>query len=173
VLNSNKHIINKVFLEINTNSKEKGYYLKDNIDAFLQKEIFSFLENYFNELDSKKPSYSIQLEKLNIDIAINQNLDSEDFKGQILEKIAKQVEEIFEKEEQNIEGYKRIKPQEKEIESFFYFLETGTNAWWTTLNPDFKIVDDTTFDKILNDKTFPLGKCNPKTNCKNKVYQTI
>ena len=160
MLNSNKHIINKVFLEINTNSKEKGYYLKDNIDAFLQKEIFSFLENYFNELDSKKPSYSIQLEKLNIDIAINQNLDSEDFKGQILEKIAKQVEEIFEKEEQNIEGYKRIKPQEKEIESFFYFLETGTNAWWTTLNPDFKIVDDTTFDKILNDKTFPFKWAN-------------
>lgn len=160
MINSNKHIINKVFLEINTNSKEKGYYLKDNIDAFLQKEIFPFLENYFNELDSKNPSYSIQLEKLNIDIAINQNLDFEDFKEQILKKITKQVEEIFEKEEKNIEGYKLIKPQEKEIESFFYFLETGTNAWWTTLNPDFKIVDDATFSEILNDETFPFKWAN-------------
>ena len=157
---SNKHIINKVFLEINTNSKEKGYYLKDNIDAFLQKEIFSLLENYFNELDKKNPSHSIQLDKLNLDIAINQNLDFEDFKEQILKKITKQVEEIFEKEDANIEGYKLIKPQEKEIESFFYFLETGTNAWWTTLNPDFKIVDDTTFGEILNDETFPFKWAN-------------
>lgn len=160
MLNSNKHIINKVFLEINTNSKEKGYYLKDNIDVFLQKEIFSFLENYFNELDSKNPSHSIQLDKLNLDIAINQNLDFEDFKEQILNKITKQVEEVFEKEEKNIEGYKRIKPQEKEIESFFYFLETGTNAWWTTLNPDFKIVDDTTFGEVLNDETFSFKWAN-------------
>ncbi|GAA6769252.1 hypothetical protein AAFH68_52200 [Flavobacterium sp. CGRL1] len=99
MLNSNKHIINKVFLEINTNSKEKGYYLKDNIDVFLQKEIFSILENYFNELDSKNPSHSIQLDKLNLDIAINQNLDIKDFKEQILKKISRQVEEVFEKEE--------------------------------------------------------------------------
>ncbi|WP_343696928.1 contractile injection system tape measure protein [Flavobacterium sp.] len=152
----NKHIINKVFLEINTNSKEKGYYLKDNIDAFLQKEIFSFLENYFNEIASKKPSHSIQLDKLDIDIAINQNLDFENIKDQILKKVTKQVEEVFEKEDKNTEGYKLINAQEKEIESFFHFLETGTNTWWTTLNQDFKIVNDTTFNEILNDETFSL-----------------
>lgn len=160
MIHSNKHIINKVFLEINTNSKEKGYYLKDNIDAFLQKEIFPYLETYFNVLDSKNPSHSIQLEKLNIDIAINPNLDFEDFKQQILKRIAKQIEEVFEKEEKNIEGYKLIRPQEKEIESFFYFLETGTNAWWTTLNHDLKIFDDTAFDKVLNDETFSFKWAN-------------
>lgn len=152
--NLDKHIINKVFLEINTNSKEKGYYLKDNIDAFLQKEVFTLLENYFNEVDSKNPSHSIQLDKLNLDIAINQNLDFENFKEQILKKIIKQVEEVFEKEEKNIEGYKLINSQEKAIESFFHFLETGTNAWWTTSNHDFKVVNDTTFDEILNDESF-------------------
>ena len=154
MVSNSKHIINTVFLEINTNSKEKGYYLKDNIDAFLQKEIFSLLENYFNELDSKNPSHSIQLEKLNIDIAINQNLDFEDFKEQILKNISKQVEEVFEKEAKNSDGYKRIKPQEKEIERFFHFLETGTDTWWTTLNNDFKIIEDKTFIEILNDKRF-------------------
>jgi hypothetical protein len=154
--NLNKHIINKVFLEINTNSKEKGYYLKDHIDAFLQKEIFSFLENYFNELASKNPSHSIQLDKLNLDIAINQNLDFETIKEQILKKVTKQVEEVFEKEDKSTEGYQLINAQEKEIESFFHFLETGTNIWWTTLNQDFKIVDDSTFNEILNDETFSL-----------------
>ncbi|AOC97065.1 hypothetical protein BB050_03987 [Flavobacterium anhuiense] len=152
--NLDKHIINKVFLEINTNSKEKGYYLKDNIDAFLQKEVFTLLENYFNEVDSKNPSHSIQLDKLNLDIAINQNLDFENFKEQILKKITNQIKEVFEKEDKNIEGYKLIKPQEKAIESFFHFLETGTNAWWTTSNHDFKVVNDTTFDEILNDESF-------------------
>ncbi|PXY46377.1 contractile injection system tape measure protein [Flavobacterium hydrophilum] len=151
---SNKHIINKVFLEINTNSKEKGYYLKDHIDVLLQKEIFSTLEKYFNALDSKNPSHSIQLEKLNLDIAINQNLDYKDFKEQILQKITKQVEEVFENEGTNLEGYKLIKPQEKEIERFFHFLETGTDAWWTSLNNDFKTVDDSTFDEMLHDETF-------------------
>jgi hypothetical protein len=152
--NLDKHIINKVFLEINTNSKEKGYYLKDNIDAFLQKEVFTLLENYFNEVDLKNPSHSIQLDKLNLDIAINQNLDFENFKEQILKKITNQIKEVFEKEDKNIEGYKLIKLQEKEIESFFHFLETGTNAWWTTSNHDFKVVSDTTFDEILNDESF-------------------
>jgi hypothetical protein len=160
VLNSNKHIINKVFLEINTNSKEKGYYLKDNIDVFLQKEIFSILENYFNELDSKNPSHSIQLDKLNLDIAINQNLDFKDFREQILKKISRQVEEVFEKEEKNIEGYIRINPQEKEIEGFFHFLETGTNPWWITLNNDFKIIEDKTFNEILNNKNFSFKWAN-------------
>ncbi len=164
MLNSNRHIINKVFLEINTNSKEKGYYLKDNIDAFLQKEIFSVLENYFTELNSKNPSHSIQLDKLNIDIAINQNLDFKDFKEQILKNITEQVEEVFEKEEKNSEGYKRIKPQEKEIESFFHFLETGTNPWWITLNNNFKIVEDKTFDEILNDDTFSFKWTNAVQN---------
>ncbi|WP_163397779.1 contractile injection system tape measure protein [Flavobacterium fluviatile] len=152
--NSNKHIINKFFLEINTSSKEKGYYLKDNIDGFLQKEIFSFLENYFNALDSKNPLSSIQLEKLDIDIAISPDLDFEDFKYQILKKITIQVEEVFENKEKNIEGYKLIKSQQKDIDSFFHFLETGTNAWWTTLKQDFKIVDDTIFDEVLNNKNF-------------------
>lgn len=154
MVSNSKHIINTVFLEINTNSKEKGYYLKDNIDAFLQKEIFSLLENYFNELDSKNPSHSIQLEKLIIDIAINQNLDFEDFKEQILKNISKQVEEVFEKEAKNSEGFKRIKPREKEIERFFHFLETGTDTWWTTLNNDFKIIEDKIFIEILNDENF-------------------
>lgn len=154
MLNSNKHIINKVFLEVNTNSKEKGYYLKDHIDAFLQKDIFSYLETYFDELDSKNPSRSIQLEKLNIAISINQNLDFEDFKEQLLKHITKQVEEAFEKKATNTEGFKVIQPKEKEIESFFHFLETGTNPWWNTLNNAFKIVDDTTFDEILNDESF-------------------
>ncbi len=158
--NSSKHIINKVFLEINTNSKEKGYYLKDNMDAFLQKEVFAFLESYFNKLDSKNPSHSIQLDKLNLDIAINQNLDFEDFKNQILKKITTQVEEVFENENATIEGYKLIKPQEKEIESFFYFLETGTNAWWKTSNHDAKIVDDAVFDEILNDENFAFKWTN-------------
>ncbi|MBE8726507.1 contractile injection system tape measure protein [Flavobacterium hungaricum] len=154
MVSNSKHIINTVFLEINTNSKEKGYYLKDNIDAFLQKEIFSLLENYFNELDSKNPSHSIQLEKLNIDIAISQNLDFEDFKEQILKNISKQVEEVFEKEAKNSDGFKRIRPQEKEIERFFHFLETGTDTWWKTLNNDFKIIEDKIFIEILNDEKF-------------------
>lgn len=160
MINSSKHIINKVFLEINTNSKEKGYYLKDNIDSFLQKEIFSILETYFNELDSKNPLQSIQLEKLNIDIAINPDLDLEDFKNQILKEITKQVDEVFEKKDKNIEGYKVTNAQEKEIESFFYFLETGTSAWWTTFNHDFRIADDTIFEKVLNDETFAFKWSN-------------
>ncbi|WP_230406370.1 contractile injection system tape measure protein [Flavobacterium fluviale] len=159
-------MINTVFLEINTNSKEKGYYLKDNIDAFLQKEIFSLLENYFNELDSKNPSQSIQLEKLNIDIVLNQNLDFEDFKEQILKNISKQVEEVFEKEAKNSEGFKLIKPQEKEIERFFHFLDTGTDTWWITLNSEFKIVEDNIFSEILNDETF-------SSKWKNTVQKTI
>ncbi len=154
MLSSSKHIINKVFLEINTNSKEKGYYLKDHIDAFLQKEIFSFLEYYFDELDSKNHSHSVQLENLNIDIAINQNLDFEDFKEQILKNITKQVEEVFEKKDGNTEGYKVIKKQEKETKSFFHFLETGTNTWWTTSNHDFNAVKEKTFDEVLNDENF-------------------
>ncbi|KAF2326609.1 contractile injection system tape measure protein [Flavobacterium ginsenosidimutans] len=158
--NLNRHIVNKVFLEINTNSKEKGYYLKDNIDAFLQKEVFAILENYFNEVDSKNPLHSIQLDKLNLDISINQNLDFENFKEQILKKITKQVEEVFEMEDANVEGYKLVKPQEKEIERFFHFLETGTNTWWTTLDNDFKIIDNKIFIKIINDKTFSLKWIN-------------
>ena len=45
-----KHIINKVFLEVETNSNEVAHKLKDNLAVFFKHQVFPKIENYFENV---------------------------------------------------------------------------------------------------------------------------
>ena len=146
VNNSNLHIINKVVLEVNTSSNEKGYYLKDNLDVFLKKELFPILETYFDSLAIENPQQTIRIEKLDINFSVDNNLEFEDLKKQIINNVRAQLVANIQK---NFNSHDRIENDQKALENVFHFIETGTNPWWNS----FESRLDIDFEKELNNST--------------------
>ncbi|MCC9018703.1 contractile injection system tape measure protein [Flavobacterium lipolyticum] len=124
------HIINKLFLEVNTQSKEKAYYLKDHLDTFLKEELLPLLEAYFDTLHTQIPLYSIQIEKLDLDLSVAPELNFNALKLEILNQLQKQIEDQIQKGFPDTQRYKLINREEKNSDEFFIFLETGTSPWW-------------------------------------------
>ncbi|OHT43391.1 contractile injection system tape measure protein [Flavobacterium tructae] len=164
------HIINKLFLEVNTQSKEKAYYLKDHLDTFLKEELLPLLEAYFDTLHTQIPLYSIQIEKLDLNLSLAPELNFNALKLEILNQIQKQIDDQIQKGFPDTERYKLMNREEKNSDEFFIFLETGTSPWWvitsdnnygngngksnvkgnTPLGPE----EDPQLQKNIGDKTF-------------------
>lgn len=151
---ANKHIINKLFLEVNTPSKDKAYYLKDHLNAFLKEELFPLLETYFDTLDSKIASQSIQIEKLNMDFSVASDLDFNSIKLEIMNQFQNQIEKQIDKGFPDTKNYTLLNKKEKNINEFFSFLETGTTPWWVISKNILDVNSINPFEKIISDKAF-------------------
>lgn len=150
---SNIHIINTFFLEVNTPSKQKGYYLKDHINTFLKEELFPLLETYFDALDKKIQSKSIQIESVDMDISIHQDLDFNAMKLEILDQFQKQIGKQIETDFADAENYTVLNKKEKDENEFFNFLEYGKNAWWKNTQ-DRSENKEMQFEKLINEESF-------------------
>lgn len=131
---TDSHIITKLFLELNTHSKEKAYYLKDHLDTFLKEELLPLLETYFDTLDTKIPLHHIQIEKLDLNLSVGDELDLNTVKLEIVNQFRKQIEEQLEKGFPDTNQYKLIDRKDRKRDEFFAFLETGTSPWWAVSN---------------------------------------
>ncbi|WP_346985759.1 hypothetical protein [Chryseobacterium sp. POE27] len=55
------HIIQKVFVEITVNNKEKAYCIKDDINSFLSIDVFPEIEKYINGIEQKLAGHTLQI----------------------------------------------------------------------------------------------------------------
>ena len=149
----NTHIISKFFLEVNTTSKQKGYYLKDNINTFLKEELFPLLQTYFDTIDKKMQSKNIQIESLKMDLSINPDLDFNTIKLEIIDQFQKQISKQIETDFSDTKNYSVLSNKEKEINEFFSFLETGTNVWWLISRNTIESQENQ-FEKIIGESAF-------------------
>ncbi|WP_024769968.1 contractile injection system tape measure protein [Aquimarina macrocephali] len=131
--NLNKHIINKVFIEVKTDSKEKAYYFKDNIDMFIKEHVLPRLMTSFDDLGDENPDHFMQLERLDIELSIKPKQDlkglDENIVNQILKKIKKLKEENPYKTNKE-DALKLVKSDERQFEKLLHFLDNGTNSWF-------------------------------------------
>lgn len=153
---ANQHIINKMFLEVNTSSKQKAYYLKDNLNTFLKEEVFPLLEAYFDTLHDKMPLQSIQIEKLNIDFSMPADFDFSTLKIEIINQFQKQIEQQIDKGFPDTKNYTLISVKEKNINEFFSFLETGTTSWSALSKDILNLNTENQFEKMISEKAFCL-----------------
>ncbi|CAM1345295.1 contractile injection system tape measure protein [Tenacibaculum amylolyticum] len=130
MINSQEHIIQKVFVEIQTNSKQTAHELKNTIELFLQEEVFPEIENY---LDSEKygSEEMLQISNMTLDI----DLDTQCFnfhtsKEEIKEKLVTQLREKLEKPENHDVTVETKSVIKSKTDTFFYFLEHGELPWW-------------------------------------------
>lgn len=151
------HIINKVVVEVNANSKKTADVFKNSAEQFLQEEVFPEIENYlasFLEI-SREEDQQISKIMLNVNLSgKNIMLDikstREAIKTQIVEKLNAVIQQP-EIHEVSIVSKSKIASK---ADSFFYFLQKGTNAWWAQTNEEqafskallFEITEITNFE---------------------------
>ncbi len=142
-----EYTINKVTVDINTNSKKVADELKYSIDTFLTEEIFPLLESFFESVSSEEVIQLIP--KLNLDIDIkNQNfsINSKTSKRELKKQISDKLEEIsLQPEAYEVEIIEKTF-QDSKADSFFSFLETGTLSWWNATTGNFNFTKKDLFE---------------------------
>ncbi|WP_417799653.1 contractile injection system tape measure protein [Tenacibaculum sp.] len=152
-----EHTIHKVFVEVNTRSKKTAETYKNSIENFLQEEVFPAIENYFNsqEIDSKVFIQQIANLKIEVDIAnSNKSITSNSVKREIKEQLITKLKAVFKEPELHEVTIKTRTISESKLDTFFYFLEHGTTAWWNqkeektfTKKRLFEITENSSFEK--------------------------
>ncbi len=146
MIKSNKHIINKVYLEINTTSKEQGYAIKDNIDRFLKEHVFPQIESRFDSIDKSLKNDVIRIEKLDLNVTMNGDFKYDDvglkITNGIEEAVQEKMSEIIGKASADIDIDIFLSNKQSNFRAFFYFLEKGTTAWWSK-KESFTFLSDT------------------------------
>lgn len=149
------HIINKVFLEVNTNSSKKAFALKDNLGVFLKRELFPIVESYFDKQNTVLSGSTLRFNK--IDIEINQvdisNLNN--LKNSIVYQLKKRIDS----EIKNVTNYSEnqnelvvLSKNKSKQDAFIYFLKTGKKPWWQS--NIYKLFDEKGIKAIISETGF-------------------
>lgn len=155
-----EHSINKVILDVETNSKTVAYKLKDNLDMFLKNEIFPYLESYFNKATEKFSDNIIQIDQLTIEIQTTSTNDFIELKRKTKEAVTETINNILETPIiATNENVRVLDTNESNVNTLIHFLKTGTSPWWSNTNTQ-EITLEVLLKKVLTDK-------------KNKFHQEI
>ena len=133
-MNNSSHIIEKVFLEVETSNIKTANSIKDNINAFLMDELFPKLEKLFDKYNLSDTI--VRFDELNINISSEEpdNLDGikYDFESQIREKLEKyfnyeasEVKSELLNSEPIKSGIKKTSITNNSESIFLFFLENG------------------------------------------------
>lgn len=130
MINNDQYIINKVFVEVNTNSKKVANTFKNSVGHFLQEEVFPKIESYLASAIEISTKETQQISKITLDVNLdptNKLLDLKSTREEITTQILDKLAAVIEKPAiHDVEIISKSK-----ADAFFYFLQNGTNAWWT------------------------------------------
>lgn len=125
---SQNHIIGKVFLEINTNRKDKAEELKNNINSFLETHLFPQLEMLF---DGYGNDAIYRFEKIELTLSVdkweNMQLIPTEVTKQLLAEIKTNPPVEIENTKQNT---RIISENANSKELLLFFLENGFLPWY-------------------------------------------
>ena len=135
-----KHVIHKVYLELDTTSLDQAHHIKDNITDFLHAELLPELEKQIEQLDANMEDFAVQFSEVKLEIdADNITLDTtikdkikHAFEAQLIDQInSVKTNKQADTSDQATSESKPIKTKEAHaLETFITFLKTGTNPWW-------------------------------------------
>ena len=175
------HIIQKVFVEITVNNKEKAFSIKENINSFLSIEVFPKIEKYLNDLEDKLDHHTLQIPRLELNLDVkNSSLNSELkdkiaqlFKEELLE-IARPIEISGQEKESDSKAY-LIDNQEKMIQTFIFFLEKGNMPWWNSDRKEIALLDPTVFNVLILNNNFQkrITSILSKTNVQERIINQL
>lgn len=160
-MNKNKHIIEKIFLEIDTNSLKVANSLKNNCAMFIQNELLSLLENELNAL-SIDENEILQIEKLDISVSTDKNnadfASNSELKAALKKQIIISLNNALQQSKiktkiDDVEPNTIISGKEKDNNTLIYFLIHGEMPWWV-LKSDKSIFNYKNLSEIVLTKDF-------------------
>lgn len=156
------HIIQKVFVEVNTSQVKTATSIKNNISLFLREKLFPELESVLARYDV--PEIVVRLDELNVDLYI-QNWETQGLiKSELINRIEAQLkvclpkahseqfgESSFEREKQLSENISVIKNLE---EIFLFFLQNGYFPWYGNVKQMQLFISNNNWHKSFEDIAF-------------------
>ncbi|WP_297087445.1 contractile injection system tape measure protein [uncultured Draconibacterium sp.] len=147
---ANRHIINRVFVEVETSSEQEANWVKNNSGSFFQDDVLPSVERLFERYDLGQ---TFRFEKLKLAVHAETATDLESIRQAIESQLENKLLQLrnaknFEQEMANVEGQtesfitknersnegKWIDPDADEQEVFLYFLLTGNLPWHARRN---------------------------------------
>lgn len=149
------HIIQKVFVEVNTDTSAKAYDIQLNSQSFLEKHVFKVVEEYISRLEARTKNWSVQIEKIELDLQLIEGTLGE---VELKESVENQLDTIFEPVLRDIELnatenssealFTPVLPSEEKVtleereqlsilspkarreKTVLHFVKTGRTPWW-------------------------------------------
>lgn len=134
MVSTQKHIIHKVTVDVETKNERAAFQLKDTIDVFLKEDIFPSIEAYFSSLEEKFQEQTIQISELNIDVNSSGNNDFRELKEEIKKQAFKEFEKIIKSPKIENDKVAFLNANQSEERALLYFLEKGIPPWWNGSN---------------------------------------
>lgn len=121
------HIIQKVFVEITVNNKEKASNIKEDINSFLSIDVFPEIEKYINTLEYELAGQTLQIPKLALNLDIKSSALDSELKDKIVQLFREELSEISlpaqglkQETEDGSKAY-LLDQQEKTVQAFLFF----------------------------------------------------
>jgi len=140
-LNRSNHIIEQVFLEVNTSKLETAHTIKDNIGEFLRNELFPRLEVLFDEFNLDETV--VRFDEINLDFSLSERLGLNEIKHEINVQLADRLRQHIkpfisnshlpnEKSKSHDAGLvgQKIPVTANQELVFLFFLENGFLPWF-------------------------------------------
>lgn len=154
------HIIQKVFVEITVNNKEKANSIKEDISGFLSIDVFPEIEKYINALEYPLADYTIHIPHLQLNLDVKNSSLNTELKDEIAQLFKEKMSEITapivsfnQKAESHSNAY-LIDNHEKTIQTFIYFLEKGDMPWWNSERKNFSFLEPAVFETLILSQNF-------------------
>ena len=148
-----KHIINKLQVDIQTNNSRSAFDLKDNINGFLKDDILPFLESYFSTVEEDLHSQVIQIPYLSVDVDTSSTLNYKELKEDVKRALTSEIKKVVNLAHPHNEEAKLTTIESSKENTFLHFLETGTSPWWMKSEDVFDLADNE-FEAFINSKSF-------------------
>lgn len=154
------HIIQKVFVEISVNNKEKALSIKDDITNFLSIDVFPEIEKYISVLEHQFAGHTLQIPKLELNLDIKNSTLNIELKDKITQIFKEELSEITDsilnsdqQTENNSEAY-LVENKEKTVQAFIYFLTTGLMPWWNPGKKSVSFLIPKVFESLISSENF-------------------
>ena len=147
------HIVNKVFVDVYTNSSKVAYQFKDNVGDFITEKVIPYLERYFESIESNIPSEIVQIPKLAFDINISGQNNKLELNEESQRYMVKEIQNIIATPENTNQKVIFLNKGESRLRWFLYFLEEGTTPWWQGLSNKF-VVERNDIPEIVKSENF-------------------
>ncbi|MDX8339929.1 contractile injection system tape measure protein [Draconibacterium sp. IB214405] len=133
-----KHIIEKVFLEVNMPNEKEALRIQNNVGVYAQEKLIPILEELFDEYD--KGTDIIRFDRLDIDFSVQDWEDEVSLKFYLTEKLKAQLgrgvngnfqkPETKEKNDSDDEEKQIVDQQQNHHATFLFFIEKGYLPWF-------------------------------------------
>lgn len=136
-----RHIIHKLVVDVETNSKETGFAIKNDAVGFLSDRVVPRLEALFAELERRLRGRVLSIDELTVTVSADgKDPSSGDIDRLICKAVEKELrtqlpeQEALRTESDQVEDAKVVSAELRRLQAVFHFLRTGDRPWWIANN---------------------------------------